>query len=118
MKKILLLLLILPALACSGSILKPTATMSAIVSLTEQILLSPTPTIKPGPEKTETPDICTVTAAESLHLRDAPNIEGTVITWLTPGDELTLLPDPPSGDWVKVQFGKFTGWIHSNYCER
>ena len=44
---------------------------------------------------------------------------GLVIAWLIKGEQLTLLPNTPAGDWVKVRTGHdLTGWINSNYCER
>ena len=122
MKKLLLFLFMLSmaSLACSGSILKPAANFSESVST--ETALPPTRMLEPVSTETQsatpTAATCIVTAAESLHLRDGPGLDGTVIAWLGPGDELILLPDPPAGDWVKVQFGKLTGWIHSHYCER
>lgn len=113
-----LLFLFLTSLACSGSILKPAPMQITDFSPTEQILPSPTSTITAVSTETPVPITCTVAAAESLHMRDTPEIKGVVITWLYPGDQLILLPDPPSGDWVKVQFGDLTGWIHSHYCKR
>ena len=118
--KILLgvLVLVLASLACNGSILKPAVTPQGTVSTATP---DPSPTVTSMPVSTETAkpilESCTVTA-ESLHLRDTPGVSGIVIAWPSSGDQLTLLSDSPSGDWVKVQFGELTGWIHSHYCER
>jgi hypothetical protein len=111
-----LLMLALGTLACSSTLTKPPANLSAGVS-TETPIPSriPIPTV---PTETPAPITCRVTAAESLHLRDSPNIKGTVITWLSPGDQLILLPDPPIGAWVKVTTAdNLTGWVNSTYCE-
>ena len=118
MKRLLFLLLIIPALACSSTLTEPTANLSAGVS-TETAIPAPTPsnTITPDPTATASPGTCEV-IAEALHLRDAPNIEGLVIAWLDQGDQLTILSDPPSGDWIRVQSVNNTGWINSQYCER
>lgn len=108
-----LCILALASLACSSTITKPIAGNAAGPFPTDQP--SPTP---PNVSPTARPEVCTVTA-EALHLRDAPNIQGLVIAWLVKGDQLQLLPDPPAGDWLRVQTaGHVTGWINSIYCER
>ena len=113
--RFLILLLILPALACSTSFTEPAANLSAGVS-TETAIPAPTPPITPT--ATASPETCKV-IAEALHLRDAPNIEGLVLVFLNQGDQLTILSDPPSGEWVKVMTGaNLTGWINSIYCIR
>ena len=120
MKKILLALLIisLAMLACSLSLTEPTANLSESVS-TETPAPFSTQQIFPSPSPIPTaPITCTVTAAESLHLRETADIKGTVITWLSPGNQLTLLPDPPVGAWVKVTTADaLIGWVNSTYCE-
>lgn len=122
MKRILLFVLLIgsiPALACSGTITKPTAILSDGVSMETAIAApTPSPPITPAPTTTPSPEICEVTA-DALHVRDAPTIEGIVIAWQVLGDHLTILPDPPAGDWVKVQTADaITGWVNSIYCER
>ena len=115
MKRLFFLLLIIPALACSSTLTKPTAKLSADVSTETAI---PSPTITPTITATASPETCEV-IAEALHLRDAPNIEGLVTAWLIQGDQLTILSDPPSGDWRKVMTAdKKIGWINSIYCKR
>jgi len=122
MNRILLIavFLALSSLACSGSLLDSIDRNAVDVSPTEQALPSPINSIAPTgtASTTPAPSTCVVTAAESLYMRDAPGMAGIVITWLKPGDQLILLPDPSSGAWVKVQFENFTGWINSHYCER
>ena len=120
MKKILpaLLIISLAMLACSLSLVEPTANLSEGVS-TETPAPFSTQQIFPSPAPIPTsPITCTVTAAESLHLRETADIKGTVITWLSPGDQLTLLPDAPAGVWVKVTtVDHLSGWVNSNFCE-
>lgn len=111
-----LFILAVVSLAC---VLEPTANLSADVS-TETAIPSPIQTNQDRPALTPTPIYCAVTAAEALHMRDAPNVKGIVIAWLSSGDQLTLLPDPPSGVWVKVTTaGNVTGWVNSIFtnCE-
>ena len=115
MKKIFLILLMLPALACSGTIVKPVAQMNEPVATA---VATPSPTIVAAVTSTASPNICTVNVG-TLNLRNAPTTAGTVIDWLYQDDVLTLLPDPPIGVWVKViTADKITGWINSTYCER
>jgi len=115
MKKILLLLLILPALACAFA--NPIENLGAGVS-TETAIPSPAPMITPTIAGTASPEICKVIAGV-LNLRDAPTTAGHVIAWLYEDDQITILPDPPVGDWRKVMTAdKLTGWINSQYCER
>lgn len=108
-KKILFLLLIIPALACS---ITPGANYAQMVTATAS--LSP-----PPPSLTATPQdvTCTVTA-ESLHLRAMPGIYAEVIGYLYAGEVLTILPDPSVDSWIRVRAGDLTGWINSRYCER
>jgi len=116
MKKILLILLILPALACNSTLTQPAANLSMSVT-TETAIPAPTPSKAITPTATASPETCEVTA-EALHLRDAPNIDALVIAWLNQGDQLIILSTKPSGDWIQVQFQTITGWINSTYCER
>ncbi len=114
MNKKIFLLLPLLALACGVS-------RSAFLVLpTERI---PSPTAEAAqimPQVTRThasTHVCTV-SVENLHLRDQPGVNGVVIGWLKLGDVLTVLPDPPVDDWIRVRRGEAVGWINSNYCER
>jgi uncharacterized protein YgiM (DUF1202 family) len=114
-----LFILTLLSLACSLSLTEPTANLSESVS-TETAIPYPIPIpTAPKPTGTPAPITCTVTAAESLHLRETPDIKGTVITWLKPGNQLFILTDPPAvGVWVKVTTAdNLTGWVNSNFCE-
>ena len=113
---LLLLLLIIPALACSTTIIKSApAEMNNKVFPTEPALPSPSSTL--AITATTIPGVCEVTA-DALHLRDSPNAEGTVIAWLEQGDQLIILPTKPSGNWIQVKFESITGWVNSTYCER
>ena len=120
MKRILLALFILGlvVLACSLTPQMPTASKAAETIPTEQVFPSPISTITAKPIETPTPITCTVIAAEALHLRNAPNIEGNVIAWLFSGEILTISSDPPVGAWVKVtRADGTTGFVNSNFCE-
>lgn len=112
MKKIyLLILLVLPALAC----FMPTATPAPITPTTAatpaQVAYLPHPTNTPQPA-------CTITA-ESLNIRTQPEggaNESSVIGWLYSGDVVTIL-DSSRGAWLEVRAGDVTGWINSTYCK-
>ncbi|MDX9690748.1 MAG: SH3 domain-containing protein [Alphaproteobacteria bacterium] len=107
MKKIILLLQVLPFLAC-------TLTNGAAAPL-------PTATDEPAqvlPTVTPKAITCTVTAFEALNLRQSPGMSSAVIAVLRNGDLLTILPQPAQGKWILVRAGGLEGWIHSNYCER
>ena len=117
MKKILFILLIFPAIACSSTLTKPAANLSTGNS-TATATYSPILSITDTAIATASSEACEV-IADALHLRDAPSIEGLVIAWLVKGDQLTILTDLPVGDWVKVQTDDdLIGWINSNYCKR
>ena len=119
MKRIIiaLLCLSLASLACSTSIVKPTATPGAG---TETQIPAPTPpAVTPTITATARPEFCTVSAG-TLNLRSAPAFSGSdVLAWLNKGERVNILPGPPSGEWVKViTADNLTGWINSTYCER
>jgi hypothetical protein len=114
MKRLTLALVVLwlAMLACS---LEPTAGTAAEV-LPPKPIPSPALPITQGPTETPiTPETCTVTA-ESLHVRDAPNIEGTVTAWLFAGDVANI--ESSAGAWLKVTTARGDGWIHGDYCKR
>lgn len=119
MKRLLLILFILPALACSSTIAKPAPAPAQLIDIPITERIAPSPAwLEPAATATASPESCEV-SAEGLHVRDAPGLEGTVIAWLRRSDHLTILPDPPVGDWVKVQTADaIIGWIKSTYCER
>lgn len=113
MKRLYFLILLLPLLlACA-------ITQEAITVPTAK----PSPTDKPSkPSPTAqalAPRLiaCTVTALETLNLREAPGTSAAVIAVLRHGEILTILDDQPVGDWIHVQRGDRTGWINSNYCK-
>lgn len=113
-----LLLLALVSLACS---LTPTAAQVSGAVSTPTPLPSPIaiPTA-PKPTATPAPITCEVIAAEALHLRDAPGINGSVIAWLLPGEILTLSPAPSVDEWVNVTISAdLNGWVNSKFikCE-
>lgn len=102
MKKasLLLILMILPALACATTTSAPLKATSAHLS---------------HPEGAET---CTVTAALALNLRAGPGTSYAVLDTLKRGDILTLLPQPAHDLWIAVRAQELEGWVHSTYCER
>lgn len=74
----------------------------------------------PAYTATAPPETCTVTA-DVLNLRDAPDLPGFeshVLAWLSAGDVVIILPDPPLEAWITVQAESLTGWINSKFCER
>jgi len=113
----LIVLLIIPALACSSTLTEPMPARIGASVTTETAIAAPTPHGPIVPTRTASPAMCKVTA-DVLHLRDAPNVAGYVMAWLEQGDQLTILPTKPSGNWIQVQFESLTGWINSTYCER
>ncbi len=67
--------------------------------------------------QTAIPANCTVIALKTLNLRAMAGTSSPVIAILKHGDQLTILPDPPQGNWIHVQAQDHTGWINSNYCK-
>lgn len=114
-RKTFILIVPLIAMACGFS-------RSAFVVLPTEQLPSPSPPVEATKTQSRTPPTqeptheCTVTA-KSLHLRASPGLDGIVIAWLNAGDILTIQPDQPSGNWIRVQTDDQTGWINSNYCK-
>lgn len=110
-----LLMLSLAMLACSLS--EPTANLSGTVA-TETPHPSPAPSLfstKPSPSPQPiTPGECTVTA-ESLHIRDAPTVDGHVIGWLFAGDVADI--ESTRGAWYEVTTSRGAGYVHSHFCE-
>lgn len=85
---------------------------------------SPTPTPTPTPTPSPTPDISSmegvialvrVSEESYLNLREAPNMEGVVLTRLFTGTPVRVLEEGLV--WSKVEFEGLTGWIGSNYIE-
>ena len=64
------------------------------------------------------PITCTVTALETLNLRATPGTSAAVTAILNNGEEITILPHPTQGNWIRVQTDKGEGWINQTYCER
>jgi uncharacterized protein YgiM (DUF1202 family) len=109
MKKIILLMFA-PLLALACSLTNAAAVLT--VDPTETLTLSPAPSGTPAPS------VCVVTA-EVLNMRESPGIDSPVKDWLKGGDVVTILPDPPSGNWIRVQqTADRNGWINSIFCER
>ena len=115
MKKYIWLVVPIFLIACSTSLIKPTANIGASTGTP----IPAPPIVSPPIAATARPETCTVSAG-TLNLRTAPEVQGSdVIAWMDKGDVLNLLPDPPAGVWVKViTADNLTGWINSTYCER
>lgn len=114
MKKIIfLLLLALPALACSSQLTRPIEPPTAVSTETAMLQLSQLVSTE-----TAIPATCTVTAQTSLNLRKDPGTDAAGIAVLSHGDLVTILDDPRAGNWIKVRAGSLTGWINSNYCNK
>jgi len=112
-----LVLLILPALACSTQLTKPVENLKADL-IAETAIPSPT-LLSATAEATARSETCEVIADEALNLRDTPGIDGTVIAWLKSGDELKIVSGTAAGNWLKVQTADgLTGYINSTFCER
>jgi uncharacterized protein YgiM (DUF1202 family) len=113
MKKLYLLLLVLPALACfTGNKIQAMNVLPTIVTM-------PIPFKSAVIDNSPTPAhmrvTCTVTV-KSLNVRSGP--ESNVVGWLSSGNLVSILEDPPRGDWMHIQAGNVTGWIYSKYCTR
>jgi uncharacterized protein YgiM (DUF1202 family) len=108
LKRITLLTLVsLFGLACQFSALS-----SAV-----QLELPMTPSPIPSPSSTPGASLCTV-KAKSLNVRAASGIDSNVLAWLHRGDVVTILSDPPEGNWIHIRTqGGIEGWINSKYCE-
>jgi len=113
MRKLILLLLVLPALACT---LTNGTTAQEPSQSAETIKAIKPPQL--APSEMAIPASCTVTAIEALNLRESPGTSAEVIATLSHGDLLTILPHPAQGVWIPVRAGDREGWINSNYCER
>ena len=115
---LLLVLLLLPSLACSlTSSLAPGAMVASMPTIT------PTPGVSPAlptPTDTATPThetTCTVTAAEALNLRAGPGTSYQVIDWLKPGQVLTVIDQ--AGTWIQVTTPTgAAGWVNLIYCSK
>jgi hypothetical protein len=115
MKKIYLILLILPALACFAGNKTQTIITSKITTVPATIIFPPVNYI-PLPTSTQMP--ACIVSVKSLNVRSSP--ESDVIGWLYSGDLITILEDTPHdrGAWIRIQAGVITGWINSKYCKR
>lgn len=66
--------------------------------------------------KPETPLCAIVTAAKSLHLRNAPNEHAPIVGYLKAGERVTL--DEHEGDWWKVATSKDkSGYSKADYLQ-
>ena len=61
---------------------------------------------------------CTVTAMETLNLRESDSTSSAVIAILKHGESVTVIPYPAQDPWIKVQAQDLIGFLNSNYCEK
>ena len=122
MKRNLIFLMLLPALALACSLTtSPVAGDHAgamrLASTPVQINLEGAAQSAPSqalPSPTPTPVTCMVTA-DALHLRACAGTHCTVLDWLEQGEELTILDT--NDDWIQVQTQSGgTGWVKGKYC--
>lgn len=112
-KKIIILLLVLPLLACTLT------NASSIANPSKPALDDSTPQTIKRPQVTKADSItCTVTAFQTLNVREIPSMQSAVIAVLQHGEIVTVLADDVENVWWKIQTQNVAGWIHSNYCER
>ena len=55
------------------------------------------------------------TKTNELRMRKAPSTNGEIITHIDKGEELEIVLTV--GDWYKVKYKEFEGYVHSNYVE-
>ena len=120
MKRIsfLLILLLSMSLACYQSgVTETTITPAAAATgAPASTAITSAPVVKgESPSPTAPASACVVTV-KSLNVRKGPDAD--VIGWLFAGDIVTVLEDAPRGEWIKVNAGTVTGWIHSRYCKQ
>ncbi len=106
-KYLLLLLLVLPALACKAQAPTPPSSPAQVRAA-----------IKPAQLTQAQITTCTVTALEALNLREGPGTDSAVIAVLDHGDLVTILPEPAQGIWIQIQAQELSGWINSTYCTK
>ena len=119
-KYTLLILLILPAMACfQSNKLQATITPATGTAAVPTAITSAPIVYIPSPTGTQEP-ACIVTANETLNLRELPGTDAAGIAILVRGDQLTILPDPAQGVWIRVRNLDLNieGWINSNFCKR
>ena len=68
------------------------------------------------PTPTNAPRCAAVTALEWLHLREEPNENSRILSWLPAGKTVTVLN--PSSLWWKIKADGVVGYAHSAYMER
>jgi len=112
MKNLALLFLVLALAACSPEI------MPAITD--------PLPTVSPAPTAellavpavstptAELPTVSTVTAVQSLHVRQEPNENAPVIGYLYSGDNVTLTGECLGG-WAQIEWNGGAAWVNARF---
>jgi uncharacterized protein YraI len=63
-------------------------------------------------------DARVVEMAATLNMREAPSLQGAIITELESGTPLNILETSEDGRWLRVQAGSFEGWVFGRYVQR
>lgn len=106
MKYIIPLIVLISTLACSLTAAPPSSPTQARAA------------IKPAQLTQAQISTCTVTAVQSLNLREGPGTDSAVIAVLAHGDLVTIRPEPAQGIWIPIQARDLIGWINSTYCKK
>lgn len=92
---------------------KPTYTPAPVTEQPAEPAVSETPT-PVIPLTTPEPKEMTAWTTDGVNLRRSADMKGEIIT-VIPKDEQIQRLDYPSGGWVQVKYGEFTGFISNDY---
>lgn len=116
----LLLLLALPALACSlnANLSGPPALPSPTAA---HLVITPSPALNVSAETlpTPAPPRCTVRTGQPLGrltIRACAGLACAPLGYAPEGQDLVILSPTPT-EWLHVQAGSLQGWVHSTYCK-
>jgi hypothetical protein len=93
----------------------PTQTERVVIHTTTPIYTY-TPIVKIVTE-TPSPEYLCVTADENVYLRPSPGIDNYPITPLPNGTRLMTDLGGKKEEWIFVQYGELSGWVHQKYLE-
>ncbi|RPI95527.1 MAG: hypothetical protein EHM40_02935 [Chloroflexi bacterium] len=89
-------------------------------------ITDPLPTVSPTPTAealavpavstptAELPTVSTVTAIQSLHVRQEPNENASVIGYLYSGDNVTLTGECLGG-WAQIEWNGDVAWVNASF---
>ena len=106
MKKIYLILLVLPIWACTMSSMSTDAARSVTVEAIQT--LTPSPTLQACQVKTNV-------ESGSLNLRSGPGTSFQPLKVLSEGEPITLLATPARDGWQAVKVDSMAGWVNQKY---